>query len=94
MSTSKGKAPAISGSTTGIDAYSKEDLAKEIQRLQTVQSQLLLDKTTLQETNNELEADKGRLASDEVRLINEKNTLVAQRQELRGELANATSSRM
>lgn len=76
MSTSKGKGPA---STSGAEAYSKEQLVEEIRRLTTVNTQLANDKLGAEATNTKLEADRNRL-------VNEKNILVAKREELRAEL--------
>ena len=72
MSISKGKGPA---STNGVEAYSKEQLAEEIRRLTTANAQLVNDKLGTEATNAKLEADRNRL-------INEKNILVAKREEL------------
>ena len=76
MSTSKGKGPA---STSGVEVYSKEQLAEEIRRLTTTNAQLVNDKLGTEATNAKLEADRNRL-------ISEKNIFVAKREELRTEL--------
>jgi hypothetical protein len=76
MSTSKGKGPA---STSGVEAYSKEQLAEEICKLTIANAQLVNDKLGAEATNTKLEADRNKL-------INEKNILVAKREELRTEL--------
>jgi hypothetical protein len=67
-------------STSGVEAYSKEQLAEEIRRLTIANVQLVNDKLRTEATNAKLEADKNRL-------INEKNIFVAKREELRTELA-------
>ena len=54
-------------------------MAEEIRRLTTVNAQLANDKLRIEATNAKLEADRNRL-------INEKNILVAKREELRTEL--------
>jgi hypothetical protein len=74
---SKGKA---SVSTNGVEAYSKEQLAEEIRRFTTANAQLVNDKLGIEAINAKLEADKNRL-------INEKNILVAKREELQTEFA-------
>jgi hypothetical protein len=76
MSISKGKGPV---SISGVEAYSKEQLAEEIRRLTMANVQLANDKLRTEATNVKLEADRNRL-------INEKNILVAKREELRTEL--------
>jgi len=78
MSTSnKDKTPV---STSGIEAYIKEQLAVEIQRFTTVNVQLMTDKMKIERTKVNLEADR-------VQLLKEKNSLVAKRKELRVEIA-------
>jgi hypothetical protein len=76
MSISKGKGPV---STSGVEAYSKEQLAEEICRFTMANVQLVSDKLGIEATNAKLEADRNRL-------ISEKNILVAKREELRTEL--------
>ena len=75
MSTSKGKGPA---STSGVEAYSKEQLAEEIRRFTIANVQLANDKLGTEATNAKLEADRNRL-------ISEKNIFVVKREELRTE---------
>ena len=73
----KGKGPV---STSGVEAYSKEQLAEEIRRLTSANAQLANDKLEVEATNAKLEADRNRLVS-------EKNIFVTKREELRAELA-------
>jgi hypothetical protein len=73
---SKGK---ITVSTSGVEVYSKEQLAEEICRFTTTNVQLVNDKLGTEATNAKLEADKSRL-------ISKKNIFVAKREELRTEL--------
>ncbi len=55
---SKGKMPA---STNGVEVYTKEQLATEIQRLTTINVQLMTDKMETERTKVNLETDKARL---------------------------------
>ncbi len=78
MSTSgKGKAPV---SINGVEAYSKEALGDEIRRLTATNAQLVTNKMEIEKVRVNLEADK-------MRLLGEKNSLVAKREELRAEIA-------
>ncbi len=74
-------------SINGIEAYTKEQLAVKIQRLITINIQLMTDKIKTERTKVNLEADK-------VRLLEEKNFLVVKREEFRAEIAvmNAAGS--
>jgi len=73
----KDKTPA---SINDTEAYTKEQLAIEIQRFSTANAQLVNDKM-------ETEKIKANLKVDKTRLFNEKNSLVAKREELRTEIA-------
>ena len=73
----KGK---TSASVSSTKAYTKEQLAAEIQRLSTANVQLINDKIETEKIKVNLEADR-------VRLLGEKNSLVAKREELRVEIA-------
>jgi len=73
---SKGKAPT---STNGVKAYNKKVLDDKIRRLITANVQLIANKTEIEKVKVNLEADK-------VRLLSEKNFLVAKRKELRTEI--------
>ncbi len=81
---SKVKTPV---STSGVEAYNKEALGNEIRRLTAVNIQLVVDKMETEKVKVNLEADK-------VRLLGEKNSLVAKREELRVEITilNAAGS--
>jgi len=79
----KGKAPA---STNGIEAYSKETLNNKIRRLTAANAQLVADKTETEKARVNLEADRARL-------FDEKNSLVAKREELRAEIAALNATR-
>ncbi len=74
-------------SISGIEAYMKEQLATEIQRFITVNTQLMTDKMETERTKVNLEIDR-------VRLLGEKNFLVVKRKELRAEIVaiNAVGS--
>ncbi len=77
MSTSsKGKASA---SINGTKAYTKEQLAVEIQRLSTANAQLINDKIKTEKIKVNLEANRARL-------LGKKNSLIAKREELRAEI--------
>jgi hypothetical protein len=54
MSISKGKGPV---STSGVEAYSKEQLAEEIRRFTTANAQLANHKLKTEATNAKLETD-------------------------------------
>ncbi|HYT42099.1 MAG TPA: hypothetical protein VEP90_07120 [Methylomirabilota bacterium] len=85
MSTSdKGKTPV---STNGVEAYSKEILGDEIRRLTAANAQLMVDKTETEKARVNLKADR-------VRLLGEKNSLVAKREELRAEIAILNVTRL
>ncbi len=73
----KGKALA---STNGVEAYSKETLGDEIRRLTTANAQLMTDKMKIEKARVNLEADR-------TRLLDEKNSLIAKKEELRAEIA-------
>src|SRR6266699_1069844 len=73
----KGKASA---SVSGAEAYTKEQLAIEIQRLSAANAQLINDKMETEKIKVNLEADR-------TRLFGEKNSLIAKREELRTEIA-------
>ncbi len=72
----KNKAPA---SVNGAEAFIKEQLAVEIQRLSTANTQLISDKIETEKIKINLEADK-------VRLFGEKNFLIVKREELQAEI--------
>jgi len=77
MSTSsKSKAPV---STNNVEAYNKETLDDKIRRLITANTQLMINKMKIEKARVNLEADR-------VRLLGEKNPLVAKRKELRAEI--------
>ena len=61
------------------EAYTKEQLAVEIQRLSATNAQLVNDKMKTEKIKVNLEADR-------TRLFGEKNSLVAKREELRAEI--------
>ncbi len=73
----KGKASA---SVSGVKVYIKEQLAAEIQRFSAANVQLINDKMETEKIKVNLEADRARL-------LGEKNSLVAKREELRIEIA-------
>ena len=81
---SKGKASVF---TNGVEAYSKETLNDEIRRLITTNTQLITDK---------IETEKARvnLKTDRIRLFDEKNSLIAKREELRTEIATLNAVRL
>ncbi len=62
-----------------IEAFTKEQLAAEIQRLSTVNVQLVTDKMETKKIKVNLEADKARL-------FGEKNSLVVKKEEFRVEI--------
>ncbi len=70
----------------GIEAYTKEQLAAEIQRFSVANAQLINDKMETEKIKVNLEADK-------VRLFGEKNSLVAKREELWTEIATLNTTR-
>ncbi len=74
MSTSNKDKTSIS--TNGIEVYTKEQLAAEIQRFTAANAQLVTDKMETEKTKINLETNKARL-------LGEKNSLVAKRKELR-----------
>ncbi len=83
MSTSsKGKA---SVSTSGVEAYNKKTLGDEICRLIVTNVQLVADKMETEKAKVNLEADRARL-------FNEKNSLVAKREELRTEIVTLNTA--
>jgi len=61
------------------EAYTKEQLAAEIQRLSTTNTQLMTDKI-------ETEKIKANLKIDRSQLFSEKNSLIAKKKELRTEI--------
>ncbi len=65
---------------SGAKAFTKEQLAAEIQRLSAANAQLVTDKIETEKIKVNLEADKARLFS-------EKNSLIAKKKELRTEIA-------
>ncbi len=71
--------------TNGIEASSKEALGDEIRRLIVANVQLMADKMKTEKARVNLEVDR-------TRLFDEKNSLVAKREELRVEIVmlNAT----
>ncbi len=73
----KGKAPA---STNGVEAYSKKVLGEEIRKLTAANTQLMTNKIKTEKVKVNLEVDKARL-------LDEKNSLVAKREELQAEIA-------
>jgi len=79
----KGKTPA---STNGVKTYSKEALGNKIRKLTAANAQLMTDKMETEKTKVNLEADRARL-------FDEKNSLVAKKEELQAEIAtlNATN---
>jgi len=84
MSTS-GKSKT-SVSTSDVEVYTKEQLAVEIQRFTTANVQLVTDKMETERTKINLEADR-------VRLLKEKNSLVAKREEFWAEIAAMNAAR-
>ncbi len=68
----KGKTPV---STSGVKVYIKEQLAVEIQRFIIANIQLMTDKIETERTKVNLETDRARL-------LREKNSLIAKREEL------------
>ncbi len=72
----KGKAPA---STNGVESYTKEQLAVEIQRLSTANVQLITDKM-------ETEKIKVNLKVDRTRFFGKKNFLIVKKEELQTEI--------
>ncbi len=80
----KGKTPV---STSGIEAYTKEQLITEIQQLTTANVQLMTDKIETERIKVNLEADR-------MRLLDKKNSLVVKRKEFRTEIVmlNAVKS--
>src|SRR6266699_2772531 len=76
MSSSKGKAPV---STSGISAYSKEDLGIMIMKLQDEKAQLIAVNKNLINMGRTVKTDKERL-------LKGKNTLVYKQDELREQL--------
>ncbi len=84
MSTlSKNKMPVL---TNNVKAYTKEQLAAEIQRLTTTNTQLITDKIETERIKVNLEADK-------TQLLNKKNSLVAKREKLRTEIVTLNIAR-
>jgi len=73
----KGKTPV---STNGVEAYNKEALDDEIRRLIAINVQLIANKIKTEKAKVNLEADK-------IRLFDEKNFLVAKKEEFRTEIA-------
>ncbi len=73
----KGKAPV---STNGVETYNKEVLGDEIRRLTATNVQLMADKIETEKARINLEVDK-------IQLFDEKNSLVAKKEELRTEIA-------
>ncbi len=74
---SKDKTPA---SINSVGTFIKEQLAAKIQRLSTINIQLVTDKI-------ETEKIKVNLKIDRVRLFDEKNSLIVKKEELRAEIA-------
>ena len=73
---SKGKAPA---SVNDIETFTKEQLAIEIQRFSTANTQLITDKIKIKKIKANLKIDKAQL-------FGKKNSLVVKREELRTEI--------
>ena len=63
----------------GAEAFTKEQLAAKIQRFSATNAQLVTDKMKTEKIKVNLEANR-------VRLLNEKNSLVAKKKELRVEI--------
>ena len=72
----KGKASVF---TNDVEAYNKKTLSDKIRRLTIANVQLVVDKTETEKAKVNLEADR-------VRLLGEKNSLVAKREEFRAEI--------
>ena len=66
-------------SISGIESYTKEQLAVEIQRFSITNIQLMTDKMEIEKVKVNLEANR-------VRLFDEKNFLIIKREELRIEI--------
>ncbi len=73
---SKGKAPA---SINDVEAFIKEQLAVEIQRLSAINAQLISDKI-------ETERVKANLKADKMQLFGKKNSLIVKKEELQTEI--------